>query len=504
MRFLISVIAFKRAELTARCLDALFKSRGDFDLVLTNNGDDEHVGRLFSAAQHTGRNVTVVTNPTNLGFQIPNNEAFKLAVAGSYDAFVMLNNDAVCPPDWLERIAEVFERQPAAAVVGPRHTCCALNDAFHGEPGERYEYAELSASAVSVAKVAKHFPWLFPPYLSFAYGEDADLSLRMRRLGYTIHAANFVIDHQRGSTSALVPEIAEYQRRNHDECLRRWGHYLKVRRFEYRIIVRRWAAAGDVLMTTPIIRALWEQNPLSPILVETFFPELFDGNPCVAGAGHEIARLPTDRVINLDMVSENSPMRHFVRSYARAADVEVGDKAKLEIFWKKDPWLAEDWGTDQWCALHTGPSTWASKEWPADRFDAVARELQAAGWKIVLVGSGRVPGKIAHDLDLRDRTSKLNDLAALLHHCQLFVGIDSAPMHVACAVGIPVVGIFGITQSRFILTGSSIGVDADERIAPRAGERHRVAGRTHIDEDGSTIRTISVASVMTAIQVLLT
>ena len=49
---------------------------------------------------------------------------------------------------------------------------------------------------------------------------------------------------------------------------------------------------------------------------------------------------------------------------------------------------------------------------------------------------------------LRDLTGKtsLVELAALLQRAQLFVGIDSGIMHLAAAMGTPVVGIFGPTD----------------------------------------------------------
>ena len=45
-------------------------------------------------------------------------------------------------------------------------------------------------------------------------------------------------------------------------------------------------------------------------------------------------------------------------------------------------------------------------------------------------------------------TTRVGDLPALLSSCQLFVGNDSGAMHVAGAVGLPVVGIFGPTDPR--------------------------------------------------------
>jgi heptosyltransferase-2 len=48
-------------------------------------------------------------------------------------------------------------------------------------------------------------------------------------------------------------------------------------------------------------------------------------------------------------------------------------------------------------------------------------------------------------IDLTGKTS-INDLPALLSQCHLFIGNDSGAMHVAAAVGLPVVAVFGPTD----------------------------------------------------------
>jgi heptosyltransferase-2 len=48
-------------------------------------------------------------------------------------------------------------------------------------------------------------------------------------------------------------------------------------------------------------------------------------------------------------------------------------------------------------------------------------------------------------IDLTGKTA-IADLPALLSHCHLFVGNDSGAMHVAAAVGLPIVAVFGPTD----------------------------------------------------------
>jgi ADP-heptose:LPS heptosyltransferase len=98
-------------------------------------------------------------------------------------------------------------------------------------------------------------------------------------------------------------------------------------------------------------------------------------------------------------------------------------------------------------ALHAG-ATDPRRHWPVDRFAAVARALLADGVAVVAVGAeadrpaaaalaAGVPGVV----DLAGRT-ELGTLAAVLRRCELTVGNDSGPLHLARAVGAATVGLY--------------------------------------------------------------
>lgn len=94
----------------------------------------------------------------------------------------------------------------------------------------------------------------------------------------------------------------------------------------------------------------------------------------------------------------------------------------------------------------------AYKKPPASLFGAAARALAAHGIpSIVTSGPGEdedanrvlaAAGGLAH----RAPATDLKTLAALLSGARVFVGGDSGPLHVACGVGCPVVGLYGPTD----------------------------------------------------------
>ncbi len=100
--------------------------------------------------------------------------------------------------------------------------------------------------------------------------------------------------------------------------------------------------------------------------------------------------------------------------------------------------------------LHTGARK-ALRRWPAERFAALATQLhQQYGLSIVLPGSPDEQQEL-HQLAATMRVPvqvfpagfSLNHLAALCNRAALFVGNESGPLHVACAMDTPVVGIYG-------------------------------------------------------------
>jgi heptosyltransferase I len=101
-------------------------------------------------------------------------------------------------------------------------------------------------------------------------------------------------------------------------------------------------------------------------------------------------------------------------------------------------------------------TSWETKHWHVQGFAEVARHLAATGRAVVLAGSAAerercrdVAELCPGVLDLCGRTT-LPELAALLRRAAVCVTNDSGSMHLAVALGRPVVGIFGPTDPVWI------------------------------------------------------
>lgn len=103
--------------------------------------------------------------------------------------------------------------------------------------------------------------------------------------------------------------------------------------------------------------------------------------------------------------------------------------------------------------IHIHPtSRWFFKTWPAEKFAGLILELGRSGERVVLTAAPSPDERdmiAAIKMQLKapvvDLTGTLNlkELAALSARARAFVGVDSAPMHMAAATQTPVVALFG-------------------------------------------------------------
>ncbi|HTY59954.1 MAG TPA: lipopolysaccharide heptosyltransferase II [Bacteroidota bacterium] len=146
-----------------------------------------------------------------------------------------------------------------------------------------------------------------------------------------------------------------------------------------------------------------------------------------------------------------SPRPRYPRLYPSDAD-------RLSV----DAFIRSSFGRD--AVLHTPPciavapgSVWNTKRWPERRFSELVRSLLTEGWNVVLVGGAadrdlcarvRGPERDQRVADASGRFSLLES-AELIGRCQALVSNDSAPVHLAVAMRVPVVAIFGPTLPSF-------------------------------------------------------
>jgi len=107
---------------------------------------------------------------------------------------------------------------------------------------------------------------------------------------------------------------------------------------------------------------------------------------------------------------------------------------------------------ERFAALYVG-STWPSRQWLPGQTAELCRELHARGLGVLLVGgpadeafAQRVLAAGAGDVVNSIGQTSLRQVIAIMERAEVAIGPDSGPMHIAAAVGTPVVALFGATS----------------------------------------------------------
>ncbi len=123
--------------------------------------------------------------------------------------------------------------------------------------------------------------------------------------------------------------------------------------------------------------------------------------------------------------------------------------------------------------LNPGAEYGPAKRWPVEKFIAAAREIQRQTNCVWLIFGGKADAPLAGQIESAIRHSSfvirnlcgqttLRELMALLKSCRVLLTNDTGPMHVAAALGTPVVVPFGSTSPE--LTGPGSPGDGRHRL----------------------------------------
>jgi heptosyltransferase-1 len=163
-----------------------------------------------------------------------------------------------------------------------------------------------------------------------------------------------------------------------------------------------------------------------------------------------------------------------------------------------DKWLLER-SVDRFVLMNPGAG-WGAKCWPAVRYAAVAAELPAMGLATVVnigPGESKLANAFSSDASARvfPMTGSIGQLIACTRRASLFIGGDTGPLHLAAALKIPVVGIYGPTNPA---RNGPYGTSAIVLRHPASKRDH-----TRRSEPETGLLTITVKAVLEAAQKLL-
>ena len=226
----IVVLHYERISLTAECCATLVAQREKARVLVVDNGSPSHGEAELRAALPP--EVETLRLAEHRGFGAGTNAGMRRVLAdAATDSVLFLNNDTRCPPELVGAMRAALAADPAAGLVG-----CDMEGAGGGEsapagyrlgrvfgyarpcrPGEKPDY--LQASCILLPRDVLEATGGFDEDYRFFF-EDADLSLRVKRLGRTLAVATL------GAVSAAQ---AEWFRSGHRIFLRKWRSFPRLR-----------------------------------------------------------------------------------------------------------------------------------------------------------------------------------------------------------------------------------------------------------------------------------
>jgi ADP-heptose:LPS heptosyltransferase len=253
-----------------------------------------------------------------------------------------------------------------------------------------------------------------------------------------------------------------------------------------RVVVIRLRSLGDCVLTTPALRILKAHRPDLEIgvVVESRFAAVFDGNPDVAqiltpsiadvwrwraalcinfhGGSRSIAlslasgarfragfahfraqfaynvHIPrAQEILNVDRKVHTAEHLASAMFYLGAPQSEI---PRARLFAPPAP------RPRPYAIIHPFASA-PAKTWPAERFIALAADLKRQGDidPVFLCGPPDDPAPFAAFEIIRN--APLSQVMSVIRSAALFIGNDSGPAHIAAAFGLPVIVLFGASDS---------------------------------------------------------
>lgn len=482
--FMVPVL--NRMRQTRRCLESLAASQGlDFEILVLDNGCDAPSRRVLEIVTNRIRQARLLKADKNLGYTGGMNFMFKRAKG---NVLMPVTNDVVLGPDAARQLVETLLSDRGVGMAGPPQMFGYLG--ADGCGGSRQtvprhlarlvkgpEYLDGCCYAVRRESIADSETMFHPDY-EFMYCEDADLSLRLRSLGLRLVTVPVKFARDESEKTKTVIDVEFYRRKNHNTLIRHWGAYLESRmdppvpgppknmrlfrlpeaRHTRTVHLLRCGARGDVLMMTPIARALKRQEPKTKVVIWTQSPDLIRSNYVdhVEVPRHwppPLTEFGADPYFFLDLAYERKPQQHAVQSYADVVGVTVEDTRPDILVTSEEIDRARRMvGGKQFVLLDYGTS-WSNRQYPLESYARVADYIRSVGLAPVAIGVGRqVPDGMLHVT-----AKSMFDLLGLFPLARAFVGHDGAWMHVAQAFDTPSVLLFSVAAptTRVTLTSNT-------------------------------------------------
>lgn len=229
MRHAVVIPNWNGREELAACLDSVLAQTVPVEIVVVENGSTDGSVDMVRSSYPS---VTLLVQPVNLGFAGGVNVGIRYALHRGREFVVLLNNDAIVEPTWVEELTAVASGDACIGMVASRFVTidgrrldstgeCYSTWGLPFPRGRGEERLDAYDDAVVIFGASGGSTLYRSAMLRdvglfdedfFAYFEDVDLSWRAQLRGWKVRLAPRAIAYHRiGATSGRIPGFTTHQ-----------------------------------------------------------------------------------------------------------------------------------------------------------------------------------------------------------------------------------------------------------------------------------------------------
>lgn len=220
----ILIVVKDQLEYVKQCIESIYENTEDFNLYVWDNDSKPETSNYLNELMLANDNVELCKSSVNEGFIVPNNA---LAARTKSPYIILLNSDTLVRPGWDKALIGWLQQEGDDAAVG--YMGSKLNEEGKGgEVAYGYDADYICGWCLCFSRKTYEEHGLFDEEnLEFAYGEDADYSLRLKEAGKQVYALHLdLVLHFENKTSLQLQKegfsFKEAFDKNHAYIKQRW------------------------------------------------------------------------------------------------------------------------------------------------------------------------------------------------------------------------------------------------------------------------------------------
>ena len=231
----IIIVNWKQYELTKSCLSTLKSSKfNDFQIILIDNESNQ---KDLKNLKNQFDQVKTFTSEKNLGFTGANNIGINYAIKNQFEYVMLLNNDTEIDKNFINPLLEAFQKYNKLGAVQPVIMNFYQNKKVWNAGGNLNKFFGYTSVIKKPKYINRKIDWITGCCILiktvvikkvglldenfFAYYEDVDWSIRIKKAGYDLAVVKSSLIYHHGSKAS--------KNESSEGTLSPFVHYLNIR-----------------------------------------------------------------------------------------------------------------------------------------------------------------------------------------------------------------------------------------------------------------------------------